>query len=92
MIAQHYDKLHDVCDISDSGNYGSQTTEDIFSETILYVIHDPDALLCIDVEAFVLHFKKRFNMIKFQIINDSKELKEIPYADYLQAKKEIPEE
>ena len=92
MIAQNFIRLRRECKISDHGNNKVQTREDIFSETILYVVYDPDALLCEDVEAFIKHFLYRFNMIEFQIVQDSNQLKEIPYADYLQAQKEISEE
>lgn len=92
MIAQNYNRLHELCNVSDHGNYGSFTKEDIFSETILYVIHDPEALSCAGIEAFCKHFKRRYKLIEFQTIKDSKQLKEIPYADYIQAKKEISKE
>ena len=38
------------------------------------------------------YFCYRFRMIEYQAINDNKQLKEIPYADYLQTKKEDTEE
>jgi hypothetical protein len=89
MIAQHYERLYyESCSVSNRGNYNSRTREDIFCDTVLYVIHDPDALSCTDVEAFIRHFKYRFRMIEYQ---NSKQLKEIPYADYKQTQKEEPE-
>jgi hypothetical protein len=96
MIAQHYNLLHEACGIPVScsgsrGSPGQHNKEDVFSETMLYVIYDADALLCTDPDAFVKHFVYRFRMIAYQITQDLKMLKEIPYADYLQAQKEIPE-
>jgi hypothetical protein len=86
MIARHYDRLYEVCDVSKCRNYGSLTIEDIFSETIMYVIHDPDALKHVDVEAFIKHFQYRFKLIEFRAVQEAKQLNEISYANYLQTK------
>lgn len=92
MIATNYNRLRDACNVSSSGNYAGITKEDIFSETIWYVIHDPKSLLCTSADDFIKHFQYRFRMIEFQITKDANLLKEIPYADHIQTKKEISEE
>lgn len=84
LISQNYIRLMDACDVSDK-SYGCMSKEDIFSETVWHVIHDDKALSCKNVNAFVDHFKFRYRMIEFQTIQDYRQLKEIHYADYLQA-------
>ena len=86
VIGQNYSRLQSLCHIGDYGLFGSRSYEDIFQDTVVFVIQDMEASKLTSDEAIIKHFSHRFNMIKFQIIQDANELKEIPYADYLQAK------
>lgn len=87
LIGKIYEKLYSVCDCCNSGNYAGCSREDIFQETIMFVSHDADAVLTTE-EAFIAYFKHKYNMITFQVIMDSRELKEINYADNIQTKEE----
>lgn len=91
-LARLYHTLYEICcrgPATGSGYYGQ---EDIFQETILFVIQDPAAAHLKTDEEIIKHFKYRFQMIRFQIIKDNQQLKEINYADHIQAQKDIPEE
>jgi hypothetical protein len=43
-------------------------------------------------EEIIEHFVFRYKMMEFQTINDNKMLKEIEYADHLQAQEEATQE
>lgn len=86
VLAKHYKKLKQEFDSGDIGNFHSMSYSDIFQETILYVIQDKRAFEMSEGE-IIEHFKYRYNMIKFQIIQDSK-LKFNTNADNLQAETE----
>lgn len=86
VLAKHYNGLKQEFDTGDAGNFHSMSYSDIFHEAILYVIQDKKAFEMSEDE-LIEHFKYRYNMIKFQIIQDSK-LKFNTNADNLQAKEE----
>lgn len=91
MIAHNYDRLKQLCGYRASGLYCSKSYEDVFQDTVLLVSQDEKASTLSSEKELIDYFCYRFRMILFQAINDNKLLKEIPYADYLQAKK-IPEQ
>lgn len=90
-IARNYDKLRVLCFREIAGCFDSRSHEDIFQDTVLYVIQDAESLQCITDEALITHFLRRYRMIEFQTIRDSQQLKKVPYADYIQAKEETTE-
>ena len=93
MIERNYDKLKDLCIYRTHGLFCFKSYEDIFHDAILFVSQDKKASLISSEEELIRYFNYRFRMILYQTINDNKQLKEIPYADYIQAsKKEDSEE
>ena len=92
VIGKNYLKLRSLCCVEFDTFHGSLSREDIFQDTVLYVIQDVEASLLESEEDIIKHFCYRYKMIAFQIIQDSKQLREIPYADYLQTQKEGTEE
>lgn len=92
VIGEHYAELRSRLCKGDYGNFASRSYEDIFSDTIVFVIQDPEMVRLHDDKDIVEHFCFRYRMIEFQIIKDSQQLKEITYADYLQAKTKTNEE
>lgn len=88
-IGRNYYKLRALC-------FREQTTccfdsrgyEDIFQDTVLYVIQDSESLRCTTDETLIAHFLHRYRMIEYQTIHDAQQLKRTPYADYIQAKEE----
>lgn len=90
-IAHNYDHLKQLCGYRASGLYCSKSYEDVFQDTVLLVSQDEKASTLSSEKELIDYFCYRFRMIEFQAINDNKQLKEIPYADYLQTQK-IPEE
>lgn len=87
VISKNYSKLKELCNYNKRGCYCSKSYEDIFQDTILYVIHDDDSLN-LNEEEIINHFVYRYNMIEFQTISDNKMMKEVKYADYIQTKEE----
>lgn len=87
-IGRNYDKLRALCFRQVAGYFDSRGYEDIFQDTVLYVIQDAEALQCVTDEALIAHFLRRYRMIEFQTIRDAQQLKQTPYADYIQAKEE----
>lgn len=71
IIAKHYDKLKNEFNRCKDGNFCSMSFEDIFQESILYVIQDPIAFNMSESE-IIEHFRYRYKMIKYQITQDSK--------------------
>lgn len=71
VIAKHYDKLRVEFDKGKDGNFGSMSFEDIFHESILYIIQDKTAFNLSEQE-ILEHFRYRYKMIQYQIIQDSK--------------------
>ncbi len=92
VIAHNYDKLKQLCGYRASGLYCSKSKEDIFQDTIVFVSQDEKASSLSTDKELIDYFCYRFRMIEYQAINDNKLLKEIPYADYLQAPKTTEEE
>lgn len=90
-IARNYNKLRDLCFRQVIGYFDSRSDEDIFQDTVLYVIQDEESLKCTTDEDLIRHFLHRYRMIEFQTIRDAQQLKKIPYADYIQAKEEATE-
>lgn len=87
-VARNYAKLRMLCNCRPYGSYCGKSYEDIFQDTVLYVIQDENVpSLSTDAE-IINHFCYRYRMIEYQTINDYKLLKETPYADYLQTRKE----
>ena len=50
------------------------------------------SLTCKTDSDLIQHFLYRYRMIEYQAIQDAKQIKTIPYADYLQTPKEPAEE
>ena len=92
VISKNYERLKSLCNYNDRGCYCSKSYEDIFQDTILYVIHDKESFNMETEEEIISHFLFRHKMIEFQTINDNKMLKEVKYADYIQAKERGSEE
>lgn len=92
VIARNYDKLRALCNSSDRGCYCSKSYEDIFQDTILYVVHDLSSFNMTRDEEVIDLFLYRYKMIEFQTINDDKMNKEVAYADHLQTKETGEEE
>lgn len=90
-IARNYNKLRALCFRQVIGYFDSRSDEDIFQDTVLYVIQDEESLKCTTDEDLIRHFLYRYRMIEFQTIRDAQQLKKIPYADYIQAKEETTE-
>lgn len=90
-IAHNYDTLKVLCGYRASGLYCSKSYEDIFQDTVLLVSQDDKASSLSSDEELIDYFCYRFRMIMFQAIHDNKQLKEIPYADYLQTNKILEE-
>lgn len=90
-IGRNYYKLRALCFRQSAGMFASQSYDDIFQDTVLYVIHDDEALRCLTDESLIKHFLYRFRMIEFQTIRNAQQFKYIPYADYIQAKEESKE-
>lgn len=86
-IGRLYDKLYSLCCRSPGGLYGGYSHEDIFHDTICYMIQDGKANKITNDEEFIKYFVYRHRMISFQIIKDAEQLKQIEYADHIQAKK-----
>lgn len=87
ILAKHYDYLKERLWICPNGNYRGRSMEDIFADTVIYVIQDKEACN-LKTEAEILkHFEYRFNMIKFQVVKDSiapgLPLDEAMYASYV---------
>lgn len=83
-IARNYDRLKELCGYRSHGLFCSQSHEDIFQDTVLFVSQDKKASTLSTDKELLDYFCYRYRMIEYQIINDNKQLKEIPYADYLQ--------
>lgn len=87
-IARNYAKLRLLCNCRPYGFYCGKSYEDIFQDTVLYVVQDEHAPAFISEAEIISYFCYRYRMIEYQTINDYKLLKETPYADYLQTRKE----
>lgn len=85
-IGRNYERLHALCCQGKYGYFDSRDYEDIFQDTIIYVSQDPAAKDKHSDSEIISHFLYRYRMIEFQTMQDAKQLKEIPYANYLQAK------
>ena len=71
VIASHYNELKQkLCPVV-YGNYTGRSTEDIFSDTIMFVIEDKATEALSTDEEILKHFVYRFNMISYQVIKDS---------------------
>lgn len=91
-IGRLYYKLRALCFRLPGRCFESRSYDDIFQDTVLFVIQDFEALKCIDDEALIEHFIRRYRMIEFQTIRDCQQQKQIPYADYLQTKEDTTQE
>lgn len=85
-IGRNYERLHALCCHGKNGYFDSRSYDDIFQDAIVYVCQDPSAKDIHSDTDLIAHFMYRYRMIEFQTMQDAKQLKEIPYADYLQAK------
>lgn len=85
-IGRNYERLYALCCHGKHGYFDSRNYDDIFQDTVLYVCQDTSAKEIHSDADLITHFVYRFRMIEFQIMQDAKQLKEKPYADYLQAK------
>lgn len=90
-VGRNYVKLRALCFHQAAGYFDSRSYEDIFQDTILYVIQDAESLQCTTDDALISHFLRRYKMIEFQTIHDAQQLKKMPYADYIQTKEEATE-
>lgn len=91
-IGRNYEHLRALCYRNGVGYFGSRSYDDIFQDTVLYVCQDPESIDKHSDNDFIKHFLFRYNMIEFQTVQDAKQLKEIPYADYLQTQKTATED
>lgn len=91
-VGRNYYKLRALCFRQSAGMFASQSYDDIFQDAVLYVIQDTESLKCPNDEALINHFIRRYRMIEFQTIRDAQQLKNTPYADYLQTQEETNEE
>jgi hypothetical protein len=87
IIAQNYDKLKTRCWHPDTVEYGGLNYDDIFQDTVMYVIGDDKAAACKSDEELLDWFCYRYNMIQFRTIQDYRQSR-IVYADYQQTEKE----
>lgn len=71
IIAKNYNKLLNEFSRNNKGNFYSMDYDDIFQETILYIIQDKRAFK-LSESGLLDHFRYRYRMIRFQIIQDSK--------------------
>lgn len=92
IIGRNFKKLHALCFRENIGYFDSRNYEDIFQDTVIYVIQDTMSLTCKTDSDLIQHFLYRYRMIEYQAIQDAKQIKTIPYADYLQTPKEPAEE
>lgn len=81
-IGRNYSKLKEKLLIEDTGNYCSESMEDIFHDTIQYVIQDEAASGLTTDKEIMTHFLYRYRMIKFQRIMDDRAMKEVGYTEY----------
>ena len=86
-IARNYSKLRSMCWHSDTDGYGGISYEDIFQDTVMFVIGDDKAAACKSDDDLIEWFQYRYNMIQFRTIQDYKQSKSI-YANYQQAEKD----
>lgn len=91
-IGRNYERLYALCCHGKHGYFDSRSYDDIFQDAIIYVCQDPAAKEILSDADLISHFVYRYRMIEFQTMQDVKQLKEIPYADYLQAKEEATED
>lgn len=71
VLAAHYKELKQNLCPNPAGNYAGRNTEDIFSDTIMFVIHDEQASKLHTDQEILKHFEYRHNMITFQVVKDS---------------------
>lgn len=83
VLAKHFKSLSSELNRSKHGNYQSMSYEDIFQETVLYVIQDKRAFKMSE-SAILDHFRYRYKMISFQIIQDSKLERKTDYNESIQ--------
>lgn len=76
VIAKHYHELRKEFIKQFGGNYLSFSYEDIFSETVLYIIQDKKAFDLSELD-ILKQFRYRYNIIRYQIIQDSRLAKEV---------------
>lgn len=92
IIARNYYKLRALCFRQLPVCFDSRNYEDIFHDTVLYVIQDVKSTTYNTDEEIIAHFLYRYRMIEYQTIKDAQQNKNTPYADYIQAKKDNNEE
>lgn len=83
ILANNYNRLLAEFSRSKYGNFQSMSYEDIFQETILYVIQDKRAFKMSE-SAILDHFRYRYKMIRFQIIQDAKLERKTDYNESIQ--------
>lgn len=71
VLAKHYKSLKLEFYSIKSIQFSAMDNEDIFHETMLYVIQDPIAFSMSETE-ILEHFRSRYKMIRFQIVQDAK--------------------
>lgn len=87
VIGRNYNKLREMCGNDVGKLYCSESFEDIFHDTIQFVIQDKSAASLATEGEIIYHFVYRYRMIRFQRIMDDKMLREVEYADYKENKK-----
>lgn len=88
QIGRLYGTLHELCAYGQYITHASAAYEDIFHDTILYVIYDREALRKHTDGAFTEHFLYRFRMLSYQTLKDNKQLNRQQYAYHQQRKEE----
>ncbi|MCI1681427.1 MAG: ribbon-helix-helix domain-containing protein [Bacteroides sp.] len=85
MISDNYDRIKR--EIIQNYVY----VEDVFQDTVLYLTSDKDAMPVKTKGELISLFKRRYNMLMYKSKQEKKERREMPYADYLQAKETTEE-
>ena len=80
-----YPRLLAACREKMPKGCGSYMADDLAGETLLIVAQDPRAR-SMDADRLAAFFLYRFDMVRFQTKMDYQQLKEVSYADYLQAR------
>lgn len=84
-LGRIYPRLLVACRERAGRGYGCYTAEDLAGETLLLVAQDNRAKR-LDDDRLAAFFLYRFDMVRFQTKMDYQQLKEVSYADYLQAR------
>lgn len=84
-LGRIYPRLLSACRERMVRDCGCYAADDLAGETLLIVAQDPRAR-GLDADRLTAFFLYRFDMVRFQTKMDYQQLKEVSYADYLQAR------